>query len=98
LAQIGEPAMNDAAERLSCAEARERFEDLLDRAVKQKERVVLTRRGRPVAALVPITDVEFLEAIEGRLEAEEYRRAKEEFEGSGEAATPWEKFKAELGL
>jgi prevent-host-death family protein len=90
--------MDDAAESFSCSEARERFEDLLDRAVKQKERVVLTRRGRPVAALVPITDVEFLEAIEGRLEAEEYRRAKEEFERSGEAAIPWEKIKAELGL
>lgn len=90
--------MNDAAERLSCAEARDHFDDLLDRAVKQKERVVLTRRGKPVAALVPIGDVEFLEAIEDLLEAEEYRRAKEEFEQSGEAAIPWEKIKAELDL
>jgi prevent-host-death family protein len=90
--------MNDAAKRHSCAEAREHFEDLLDRAVKQKERVLLTRRGKPVAALVPISDVQFLEAIEGALEAEEYRRAKEEFEHSGEAAIPWEKIKTELSL
>jgi prevent-host-death family protein len=90
--------MSDAVERLSCAEARDHFEDLLDRAVKQKERVLLTRRGKPVAALVPIGDMEFLEAIEDLLEAEEYRRAKEEFEHSGEAAIPWEKIKAELGL
>jgi prevent-host-death family protein len=90
--------MSDAAESLSCAEVQERFEDLLDRAVQQKERVVLTRRGRPVAALVPITDLEFLEAIEGHLEAEEYRRAKQEFEHSSETAIPWEKIKAELGL
>jgi prevent-host-death family protein len=90
--------MNDAVEHLSCAEARDHFDDLLDRAVKQKERVVLTRRGKPVAALVPIGDVEFLEAIEDLLEAEEYRRAKEEFAQSGEAAVPWEKIKAEFGL
>jgi prevent-host-death family protein len=90
--------MNDAAERLSFAEAREQFEDLLDRAARQKERVLLTRRGKPVAALVPIGDVEFLEAIEDLLEAEDYRRAKEEFELSGEAAIPWEKIKAELGI
>jgi len=90
--------MNDAAERHSCAEAREHFEDLLDRAVKRKERVLLTRRGKPVAALVPIGDVEFLEAIEDLLEAEEYRRAKEEFERSGEATIPWERIKAELGI
>jgi prevent-host-death family protein len=90
--------MNDAAERHSCAEAREHFEDLLDRAVKHKERVLLTRRGKPVAALVPIGDVEFLEAIEDVLEAEEYRRAKEKFEHSGEVAIPWERIKAELGI
>jgi prevent-host-death family protein len=90
--------MNDAADRHSCAEAREHFEDLLDRAVKRKERVLLTRRGKPVAALVPIGDVEFLEAIENLLEAEEYRRAKKEFEHSGEAAIPWERIKAELGI
>jgi len=90
--------MSDAAERLSCAEAQERFEDLLERAVKQKERVLLTRRGKPVAAVVPISDVEFLEAIEDVLEAEEYRRAREEFELSGEATIPWEKIKAGLGL
>jgi antitoxin (DNA-binding transcriptional repressor) of toxin-antitoxin stability system len=60
--------------------------------------VVLTSRGKPVAALVPITDVQFLEAIENRLEAEEFRRAKEEFERSGGAAIPWERIKSELGL
>jgi prevent-host-death family protein len=90
--------MSDTAQRLSCTEAQEHFEDLLDRAVKRKERVVLTRRCRPVAALVPIGDVEFLEAIENLLDAEEYRHAKEEFERSGEVAIPWEKIKAELGV
>jgi prevent-host-death family protein len=90
--------MNDAAERHSCAEAREHFEDLLDRAAKQKERVLLTRRGKPVAALVPIGDVGFLEAIEDLLDAEEFRRAKDEFERSGEAAIPWERIKAKLAI
>ena len=47
--------MSDAAGRLSCAEAQKHFEDLLERAVKQKERVLLTRRGKPVAAVVPIS-------------------------------------------
>ena len=89
--------MSDTAERLSCAEAQQHFEDLLHRAVKRKERVVLTRRGRPVA-LVPIGDVEFLEAIENLLDTDEYRHANEEFERSGEAAIPWERIKAELGL
>jgi prevent-host-death family protein len=91
--------MNDLAERtLSCAEAQDDFDHLLTRAAKHKERVVLTRRGKPVAALVPIEDVKFLEAIEDQLDADEFRRAKEEFERSGKPAIAWEKVKAELDL
>ena len=91
--------MNDMAEQsVACADAQERFDDLLERAVKHKDRVVLTRRGKPVAALVPIEDLSFLEAIEDQLDAEEFQRAKEEFERSGEPTIPWEKIKAELGL
>ena len=90
--------MSDVAEGLPCSDARDRFDELLKRAVKGKDRVILTRRGRPVAALVPIEDLKFLEAIEDQLDAEEFRRAKEEFERSGEPAIPWEKIKAELGL
>jgi prevent-host-death family protein len=91
--------MNDVAgHSVACTEAQECFDDLLERAVKHNERVVLTRRNRPVAALVPIEDFNFLEAIEGQLDAEEFQRAKEEFERSGEPTIPWAKVKAELGL
>ena len=91
--------MNHVAEySVACAEAKESFDDLLARATEQKERVVLTRHGKPVAALVPIADLDFLEAIEDQLDAAEYERAKAEFERSGEPAIPWEKVKSELGL
>ena len=91
--------MNDVAEHsVACAEAKESFDDLVARATKDKERVILTRRGKRVAALGPIDDLDFLEAIEDRLDAEEYQRAKAEFERSGEPAIPWDKVKAELGL
>jgi prevent-host-death family protein len=91
--------MNDAAENtIACAQARDQFDDLVERAAKHKERLVLTRRGKPVAAILPIEDLNFLEAIEDQLGAEEFQRAKEEFERSGEPAIPWAKVKAELGL
>jgi prevent-host-death family protein len=83
---------------LSCDEARERFDDILRRVIDDRERVVLSRDGRPIAAVVPIEDLEFFEAIEDQLDAEEARRAKEEFLRSGEPAIPWEKIKADLGL
>jgi prevent-host-death family protein len=42
-------------EVLGVAETKRRFAELLDR-VRDGERVIVTRRGRPVAALVPTTD------------------------------------------
>ena len=48
--------------------AQDRFPEILDTAITSKERVVLTRQGKPVAAVVPIEDLERLEeAIEDRL-------------------------------
>ena len=91
--------MNDFAEQtLSCDEAQAQFDDLLKRAARHKERVVLTRRGKPVAALVPIEDLSLLEAIEDHLDAEEFERAKEEFERSGESPIPLEQVIRKLGI
>ncbi len=59
------------------------FVDAVARAERGKERVLLMRDGRPVAALVPIEDVEYLEALE---DAEDSRLAAEalaEYEQSG---------------
>jgi prevent-host-death family protein len=91
--------MNDVAQpTVTCAQARERFNDLLERAVKHKDRVVLTRRGKPVAALVPIEDLNFLEAIEDQFDVEEFQRAKDEFERSGEPCIPLEEVVRKLGI
>ena len=58
-------------ETISTTAARDRFADILNRAAYGKERVVLTRRGRPLVAVVPIEDVERLEALEDERDAEE---------------------------
>ena len=90
--------MNDVAEpSVTCAQARERFDDLLERAVKRKDRVVPTRRGKPVAALVPIEDLNFLETIEDQLDVEEFQRVKEEFARSGEPTFPSSRASGRLG-
>jgi prevent-host-death family protein len=60
---------------ISTVNAREEFSDVINRAAYGKERVVLTRRGRKVAAVVPIEDVALLEALEDRLDLEDARRA-----------------------
>jgi prevent-host-death family protein len=79
--------------KVSTVEARERFSDILNRAAFGKERVVLTRRGKELAAVVPIEDMRLLEELENYLDVEAARQALKE-----EGTIPWEQVKAELGL
>lgn len=53
--------------RISTVEARDQFSTVINRAAFGKERVVLTRRGRELAAVVPIEDVRLLEEMADRL-------------------------------
>jgi prevent-host-death family protein len=60
---------------LDTTRARDEFADLINRAGYGKERVILTRRGRELAAVVPIEDVRLLEQLEGRLDLQDARAA-----------------------
>ena len=60
---------------IATGKARENFSDLVNRSAYGKERIVLTRRGKSVAAVVPIEDLELLEEIEDRLDVEAARKA-----------------------
>ena len=79
--------------KVSTVEARDQLSTIINRAAFGKERVVLTRRGKELAAIVPIEDVKLLEDLEDRLDLEAAREALKE-----EGTIPWEKVKAELGL
>ena len=47
----------------------------VNRVAYGKERVILSRRGRDLAAIVPLEDVELLEALEDRLDLDAARAA-----------------------
>ncbi len=81
---------------LSTVKARENFSDLVNRSAYGKERVVLTRRGKGVVAVVPIEDLKLLEAIEDRLDLEDIEKALADPENK--KAIPWDKVKKDLGL
>ncbi len=83
-------------EKISAAKAREEFSDLVSRTAFAKERHVLTRRGRAVAAMVPIEDLELLEELEDRVDVIEGLQALAEAQEQG--TKRWEDVKAELGL
>jgi prevent-host-death family protein len=81
--------------------AHEDFGALLDRVVSGKERIILQRDDRPVAAVIPIEDLERLERLieeeedEDRIDVAEHRRIMAD---SNEEFIPWKQAKCELDL
>ena len=78
--------------KLTASAARQNFSDMVNRAAYRGERIVVHRRKKPVAALVPIEDLELLEKIEDRIDLAEARKRLKE------PTIPWEKIKKDLGL
>ncbi len=46
---------------ISTVEARDNFSELINQAAYGKERIVLTRRGKALVALIPLADLKALE-------------------------------------
>jgi prevent-host-death family protein len=72
----------------------ENLSDLLKRVVGDRERIVLSRDGKPAAALIPIEDLEWLEEIEDKIDNEMADRALAE----GGETVAWEVIKKRHGL
>ena len=70
----------------------------VDRAAATGERVLLTRDGQPLAAIVSAADVAWLEALGDGLDAEALRRARVERERSRCRTAALDDFVRELGL
>jgi prevent-host-death family protein len=83
---------------LTTTGARAAFSEILNRAAFGKERVVLTRRGRRLVAVVPVEDLELLEALEDRLDLDEARAALAASKRGRQKPRDWAKVKAGLGL
>ena len=78
--------------------ARNHFPALADQAAHEGERIIIERRGKKLCAIVSVSDLELLEALEDRYWAKEGEKALAEFEKSGEKAIPLEQVKKRLGL
>ena len=76
--------------------ARDSLSDTLNRVSYSKERIVIRRHGKDLAALVPIEDLRFLEELEDRMDLEEARVTLAECDKEG--TIPWEEVKKDLGL
>ena len=63
---------------INIAKIRDNLTDALNRVADAGERIVLTRRGKPVAALVSLEELAFLEELETRADIEAARKARAE--------------------
>lgn len=81
---------------VSAVEFRQGVSAVLSRVEYGGERVAVTRHGKPVAAMVPLEDLEALEALEDALDLTEAKKALAEAKRKGSLS--WEQVKKELGL
>lgn len=82
--------------RMNSAEAKRQLGQILARTARTKRRVMVTSRGKDMAAVVPIEDVQLLEEIEDRLDLDEARAALAGAKRDG--TVTWKKIKRDLGL
>ncbi len=82
--------------QVNTVDARAQFSEIINRAAFGKERIILTRRGKEIVAVVPIEDVKLLEALEDRIDLEEARTALLETKKKGTVS--WQKIKKDLRL
>jgi prevent-host-death family protein len=89
---------NGRIQKIKTTKAREEFGSVVDRVAYSKRPVLLERRGKPLAVIVPLEDYRMLEILleeeEDRIDIRESRKALREIA----KATPYEEFRKELGL
>lgn len=81
---------------MNSTDARERMADVLNRVAYAKDRVRITRRGKAVAAVVPIEDLELIERLEDEIDIREAEKALREARKKG--TIPLKKIRKEFGL
>jgi prevent-host-death family protein len=84
--------------RLAVSKAREDLADMLNRVAYGHERVLIERRGKNLAALVPVEDLELLEMLEDKVDLEAARKALAEVKAKGGKLIAWKDIKKKVGL
>ncbi|MGO9273244.1 MAG: type II toxin-antitoxin system prevent-host-death family antitoxin [Terriglobia bacterium] len=84
--------------RVPSGKMRKDFAETVNRVAYGRERVVVHRRGKDLAALIPVEDLALLEELEDRRDAREAEQALAEAKARHERPIPWEKAKKRLSL
>lgn len=84
------------SDTLNSTDARENLADVLNRVAYAGDRVRITRRGKVVAAVVPIEDLELIERLENEIDIREAEKSLREARDKG--TIPLAKMREDLGL
>ncbi len=79
--------------RIAVHKMQETFSDTLSRVIDKRERIVLHRRGKNVAAIIPAEDLDLLEELEDRFDIVEALKILDDPDSE---FVPWEQAKDEL--
>ncbi len=79
---------------VTISEVKNRLSEIANQVAYGKDRIIVTRKGKNLMALVPIEDIEAIEQLEDRFDLEEARRVLSEEQES----VPWEEVKKKLNL
>ena len=84
---------------VSVSDARDQLASIIDRARTEHKPVFLSRRGRRVAAVIDVDDLErLIELAEDMADIRAAEESREEMRRTESEPTPWEQVKADLGL
>ncbi|HXZ40703.1 MAG TPA: type II toxin-antitoxin system Phd/YefM family antitoxin [Terriglobales bacterium] len=79
--------------KMTASATRQNFSDIVNRAAYGGERIIVHRRKKPVAAVVPIADLELLEKMEDEIDRKAARDALKD-----PRTIPWKTIKKKLKL
>jgi len=82
--------------KVSTSAVRKDFSEVVNKVAYAKERIILQRHGKDVAAVIPIEDLRLLEEIEDKIDLKLAKKALKEVEGEG--TIPCGKIKKQHGL
>lgn len=78
------------------SEARTHLTDLVNQVAYRKDRIVITRKGKELVAIVPLEDLVILQKLEDQLDLQDAEESLRSVEKLGTVS--WESVRRELGL
>jgi prevent-host-death family protein len=82
--------------RIAAGDLRKDVAEVLNKVAYGHERIIVHRRGKDAAVIIPLEDLELLESLEDQQDLEDAQAARAEAKEKG--TIPWDQLKSELDL